>query len=733
MKTTIGGERLGSGNKMETNLKNYGRSTHNLSEDWISSAAAGVLYPFYVNVGLPGDTFTMNLEAACRTLPTQAPLFGSFKLQLDMFLCPMRLYQGILHNNPINIGMKMNQVKLPKINVPSGGFNNTGQWRIQMEEQINPSALLRYLGISGCGIINNGNPKPFKRKFNGVPVLAYYDIFKNYYANKQEANAYVIGEGETELEKQEIYNIEVSVPTSRKGLPDMWTDYNSLINTGGAPLYMGLTETDPATYSITMEDTNYNLNNLYIYFYPHYKYSTSNKWSLQELVKQDVISIINVDTITTGGGSGKKTDENAKVNDQAVKIIFQFRHWSKTKFYNKNHIGYASGNAFKIGFDYDPVLKNNTGISLISFPLENIDHAREMCLTANTLNNEVLIDDTDSEAVPYKINYLPYNTLTSWQAAYVEGEIDGIPYANNVRPMNGLCVKTYQSDLFNNWVQTEWITGENGINEITKIDVSNGLYMDALNLAQKVYDMLNRVAISGGTFYDYIEAVWTEKAQRIAETPMWIGGYSNEVVFEEVVQTTPTENSALGNLGGKGRLINNGHGGNIKIKITEPCIIMGIMSLTPRICYSQGNSWYMTELDTIDDLHKPALDGIGFQDLITEQMAWWDTHIHDNTGAKIRRSAGKVPAWINYMTSVNKAFGDFANTKNKGYMVLGRNYTPNTALNDDHIQDLTTYIDPSKFNYAFAYADLEAQNFWVQIRSKIIARRKMSAKIIPNL
>ena len=35
----------------------------------------------------------------------------------------------------------------------------------------------------------------------------------------------------------------------------------------------------------------------------------------------------------------------------------------------------------------------------------------------------------------------------------------------------------------------------------------------------------------------------------------------------------------------------------------------------------------MTELDNMNDLHKPALDGIGFQELMTEQMAWWDVHI----------------------------------------------------------------------------------------------------------
>ena len=30
------------------------------------------------------------------------------------------------------------------------------------------------------------------RQFNGIPILAYWEIVKNYYANKQETNAYVI-------------------------------------------------------------------------------------------------------------------------------------------------------------------------------------------------------------------------------------------------------------------------------------------------------------------------------------------------------------------------------------------------------------------------------------------------------------------------------------------------------------------------------------------------------------
>ena len=62
----------------------------------------------------------------------------------------------------------------------------------------------------------------------------------------------------------------------------------------------------------------------------------------------------------------------------------------------------------------------------------------------------------------------------------------------------------------------------------------------------------------------------------------------------------------------------------MKIKVHEPSYIIGIASLTPKIDYSQGNKWDMN-LKTMDDLHKPALDEIGYQDLVTDQMAWFDT------------------------------------------------------------------------------------------------------------
>ena len=168
------------------------------------------------------------------------------------------------------------------------------------------------------------------------------------------------------------------------------------------------------------------------------------------------------------------------------------------------------------------------------------------------------------------------------------------------------------------------------------------------------------------------------------------------------------------------------------MKISEPSYIMGIVAITPMIDYSQGNDWDMTNIKNMDDFHKPALDEIGFEELITDQLAWFDTQIDENGNVRYN-TAGKVPAWINYMTAVNQVRGNFANANEQMFMVLNRRYDLEVTETGFRIKDLTTYIDPSKSNHIFAYTRRDAQNFWVQIRANVIARRKISANIMPNL
>ena len=107
----------------------------------------------------------------------------------------------------------------------------------------------------------------------------------------------------------------------------------------------------------------------------------------------------------------------------------------------------------------------------------------------------LLATDLDTRFEINNKTYLPYGQLTG-----VTGIGNGYNYFN----LNGLCVKTYQSDIFNNWINTEWLDGENGINAITAVSTAGDEFtIDSLNLAKKVYDMLNRIALSGGTYEDW--------------------------------------------------------------------------------------------------------------------------------------------------------------------------------------------------------------------------------------
>jgi hypothetical protein len=658
MKKTLGGDRLGSGSKMEVDLHNYSRSTHDMGFVFRSTMSAGTLVPFLNEVALPGDTFDINLDLDIKTHPTVGPLFGSYKIQCDIFQCPIRLYQGQLHNNKLGIGLKMQNVKLPVISLLAPKVDAAGLQALPDKDnwQINPSCILAYLGIRGIGVAHV-DATDTHRQFNGIPLLAYWDIYKNYYSNKQEEVGYVI---HTEPVNGTFNVTDVFIDSTTVSQAPAISNVAIGTNTQMEIHYSGGTQ----PINEVVLNINYGLGNTYI--------------------PADQIGTL----ISNTGGVA-------------------------TILIDPQYSGYA------INWDYiNGQIIPSLGIKLKQFNLSNIDDMREAILSATQTT-------TPFQVFGHALN--PYDLLPLRTASMTA----------MLSSQEGLGVKTYNSDLLNNWLNTETIDGTNGITEITSIDTSGGSFtLDTLNLAKKVYDMLNRIAVSGGTYDDWLDAVYTHDRYTRAETPMYMGGMMQELIFQEVVSLAEAGANApqpLGTLAGRGVVHGKKRGGQVTIKVDEPSYIMGIVSLTPRLDYSQGNSWDC-HLMTMDDLHKPALDEIGFQELITEQMAWWDTFQHaDNTW--IQRSAGKQPAWINYMTNINRVRGNFAIEQNEMFMVNTRRYTPkyNSGSNNFQIQDLTTYIDPSKYNHVFAQTSLDSQNYWTQIAVDMKVRRKISARIMPNL
>jgi hypothetical protein len=658
MKTDLGGDRLGSGNKQEISMRNYDRSTHDLSYIWRSSAAPGVLYPFMKRLCLPGDTHEIDLNCDVVTLPTIGPLFGSYKVQLDVFEVPWRLFQGKLHMNMLDIGLDMSAIKLPLLQLDTYWDANNPNTNMQ----VNPSCILKYLGISGAGKLTetgttSGN---VQRLFNACGLLSYWSIYKQYYSNKQENLGYYLSSGNA-------LNISAAA----------WSD-----DTYSAQDVLDTTLTSNIS---TVSSSTPQL---------RLTCSDANDYDIEDLLLSDIY-------LTVNGTNLAITDIFSDITNNGIYI------------YCKGWLATGPGSSPTVRFAKQ-LIQTNVGPELLSFDLDNIDTMRQNLLADVASASAYTIDNTADS---------PYGDVLS--------NITGNVY-NAMQPMEGLGIKTYQSDLFNNWMDTDWIDGASGVNAVSAVDTTgNEFTIDALNLAQKVYVMLNRIAISGGTYDDWLDAVYTHERAKSVENPVYHGSLIKELSFQEVISQSKYEDDSttqpLGTLAGRGRLTNKHKGGRIKIKTHEPGYIIGIFSLTPRVDYSQGND-FDVDIRTMDDLHKPQLDAIGFQDRVIDNMAWFST----KTGAddtQVYQSAGKQPAWIEYMTDINKCYGNFADENREMFMTLNRRYEFGNAAPGD----ITTYIDPMKYNQIFADTNLDAQNFWVQISVKNIARRLMSAKVIPNL
>lgn len=654
MKVNIGKNTLGDSNKMSVSLREYGRSTHNLSSAWRSPMGVGTLVPFMKVLGLPGDTFNIDLDTQIMTHPTIGPLFGNFKFQADVFTCPIRLYNAMLHNNTLNIGLDMSKVKLPKAEFY---VRNKG-------DKEGKASLAEYLGVRGEPWYTNSEVQ----EYNIVPFLGYYDVFKNYYANKQEERFYVMG-------GSSIQNATTIVSGDFGGKVYRNTYTFDFFCT--VPTTVTITGTDIKLEDI--KEIKFTLDSEPIYI----KIVDIDAWEKVSVDKNKIV-------IKAKAGQYYKTSRTIQV-EPGTSVTLKgttenIKQGTVTKAYTS------------------------------SFPLTEIDDLREYILSKG--REKIVVGRNSDDKL--KSNFI-YRVL--FPDNYEETDKDKIVYPIINTEMGGLCLKTYQSDLFNNWVNKEWVDGDNGINAVTDVDVSDGkLNLDALNLAQKVYNMLNRIAISGGSYKDWIETVYTTDYYFRAETPVYEGGMSTTIDFEAVVSNSASVASGieepLGSLAGRG--FNRGKsGGKIVIKCNEPCYIIGIASITPNVDYSQGNDWDMVQLDTMDDLHKPQLDGIGYQDLLSNQM---------HARAKLKDAIGKQPAWLNYMTDVNRTYADFAAGETESYMVLNRIYDVNEA---GEITNPSTYISPKDYTYIFATNTDTNRDFWVQIGKRIIARRVMSAAQIP--
>lgn len=660
MEITIGGQRIGSGTKMQAQMPHYEMSTQNFRNVRKATISTGTLVPVLKVPVQAGDRIKMGIEAQVITPGTISAVYGSQKFQIDVFTFDLRLYNAKLHNNQLGIGLDMTQVKFPQVWVQAPRMT-TIQEQIS-STQVHPSSILAHLGIMGLGRSTGGTGFMI-RQFNAYPWIGYIDIFKNYYANPQETNAYVIHTPVPTL-VQTITQAQLhDYPTQPTGnIIPAWPASN-----GG--IIMGYSTTQirfPYTGAAPIPET------------------------VQILLDNEWVLI---------------TDVFTEVYDSGTVLYAQYPNY---QFMGRRVNSWGYTNSSNI-----PVQPPK----LTAFPLANIDTFRDRVFLM--AGNPNALDIKASQVGTVAGALAPYTTLL---------EFNGTNYRTSLQyPQEGLLVKTYQSDRYNNWLATSTVQAVNSQTAVST--VGNAFTIASMILGTKMYEMQNAIMTSGGTFDDWQETMYNHKRYSSPEIPIYHGGLTKELVFQEVTATATSESDPLGSIAAKGRFGSKHKGGYVEVNVDEAGYIMAIASLTPRIDYTQGND-FDVRMTSLNNWHKPILDQIGFQGNITDQYHYLDTAI-DATNNLTYSDNGYVPAWIDWKTTVDQAKGNFAIKENKGYMIFARDYTINTSTG--RIQDATTYIDPSKYNYPFAQISLDAMNYDLQVFFDMQIRRKISNQVMPRL
>lgn len=198
--------------------------------------------------------------------------------------------------------------------------------------------------------------------------------------------------------------------------------------------------------------------------------------------------------------------------------------------------------------------------------------------------------------------------------------------------------------------------------QITDAIIQSGFSQSALKLLWTNTLISEKLARTDGTYLQFVETFFGERPRHASEhMPTYLGGTFQPIVFSQVLQTTPTDNGALGTQGGQGISSSSGHVG--RFKSDDFGICMMIMSIMPDTYYCQG--WNKEHLyQTQDDLPLPERALLGMQP-VTQAEIFYDPR--DTTGEKNQKLFGYQNRLDELRYRSNEIHGEIANPNNRSF------------------------------------------------------------------
>lgn len=213
----------------------------------------------------------------------------------------------------------------------------------------------------------------------------------------------------------------------------------------------------------------------------------------------------------------------------------------------------------------------------------------------------------------------------------------------------------------------------------SKLSVTSSAFdITDLRFAFQVQKFLERSARGGTRYTEFLRAHFAEhpRDERL-QRPEYIGGSKQPIIISEVLQTGATQSgSPQGNMAGHAISVDSGFIG--RYHVTEPGIIMGLMSITPKAHYQQGihKSWLRRSRY---DYFFHEFENLSEQGVEQEELYFSST----NDSAHDKKIIGYQGRYNELRMSNDEVSGDFRDTLD--FWHLGRKFSSAPSINKSFI------------------------------------------------
>lgn len=252
-----------------------------------------------------------------------------------------------------------------------------------------------------------------------------------------------------------------------------------------------------------------------------------------------------------------------------------------------------------------------------------------------------------------------------------------------------------------------------------RVDLSNVTSATINDLRRAVaLQRFFEVSARGGS--RYIEVILSHfgvhsKDARL-QRPEFLGGGSTPIQVGEVLQTTPTDDSPLATMAGRGYAFADADDNGCVYRATEHGYLMCIASIVPESLYFQGIDRSLQRFDRLD-FYWPEFAHLGEQEIKKKELFYSGTISDDEL-------FGYSPRYAEYKHSRNSLHGEFLTNPQLKTWHFGREFLNQPSLNSD-------FLEIPAISGPFAVKD--GDKFIVDFYHQIDALRPMPYHSNPSL